>query len=160
VEDRVWFPAVATRCPEFVVRDLTSLADDHRFLDALVARVDAAIARLCDPTVPFDAARSEAADAVTALAGLVTDHFAHEERTIVPLIDEVCSADDVTALARRADREHSLRELRFLLPWFFDHLSPCERAQVAGEAGQGLRFLHLAMRPGYRRLVRAARLPD
>lgn len=107
VEDRVWFPAIAARSPEFVARDEAGLADDHRYLDALVGRADAALRRLADPAAPFEQARFDAESVVAALANLLADHFAQEERTAVPRLAEACSPDELADLRRRADREHA-----------------------------------------------------
>lgn len=158
VEDEVWFPALAARSPEFVARDEAGMADDHRYLDALVGKVEVALERLADPSQPFGPSRSEAEVAATALADLLADHFAQEERTVVPLIDRVCTPEVLAELNRRADREHSLGELRFLLPWFVEHLPPAERSQVLRDAGRCMRLLYRLTRRRYRRLVRAARL--
>jgi hemerythrin-like domain-containing protein len=158
VEDELWFPAVAARSPDFVVQARAAMADDHRYLDALLDRVDIALTRLADPTAPFEPARRDAVTAVAALASLLADHFAEEERSVVPLIEQSCTAEEIADLGRRSDRAHSRAELRFLVPWFFDHLEPGERAEVLREAGWTIRALHCLSRPAYRRTVRAAGL--
>jgi hypothetical protein len=61
------------------------MSDDHRYVDSLTDRVTEGLERLVSDDEPKTdtqrAARAEAA----ALASLVDDHFAHEEREIVPL---------------------------------------------------------------------------
>jgi hemerythrin-like domain-containing protein len=158
-EDEVFFPALATRSEELVAGAGTDMAEDHRYVAALTDRVADRLQRLARAEEPWsDARRAARADAV-ALASLADDHFAHEERDVVPLFAQHFTAAEYDALSRDADRVHAPSELFFALPWFFDHLEPAEREAIHAETSVPLRLLAAAFRPRYRRLVRAAGLP-
>jgi hemerythrin-like domain-containing protein len=158
-EDEVFFPRLATRSEELVAGAGREMADDHRYLAALTARVADRLQRLARNGEAWSEARGAARADAAALASLAHDHFAHEERVVVPLFARHFSAAEYETLRREADRVHPPSELCFALPWFFDHLETAEREVILAETSVPLRLLAAVLRPRYRQLVRAAGLP-
>jgi hypothetical protein len=170
-EDEVFFARLATRSEELGAGAGAETADDHRYVAVLVDRVADRLQRLvrtgawsearhaARTRASWSEARHAARADAAALASLAADHFAHEEREVVPLFARYFTAAEFDTLSRAADRVHPPLQLCFALPWFFDHLEPTERQTILAATPLPLRLLAAAFRPRYRQLVRAAGLP-
>jgi hemerythrin-like domain-containing protein len=157
-EDEVFFRQLAARSEELAAGAGPQMADDHRYVASLTDRVAERLRRLATSGDSWPVARRAARADAAALAALADDHFTHEEREVVPLFARHFTAAEYEAMSRHADRVHSLGEMCFALPWFFDHLQPDEREDVLADTPAVLRLLAAAFGPRYRRIVRAAGL--
>ncbi|MFC5137707.1 hemerythrin domain-containing protein [Actinomycetospora rhizophila] len=149
-EDDVLWPVLEARAGDRV--DLAALTDDHAALDPLLVQVRAAADDLAQ--APADAAAARAlARHLGALADLLAEHIAEEEREVFPIILAHVPQHEwhgVEAAVR--DRGG---DMGFVLPRVAAVASPEQRAALRRVAGPVLTVLLPLTR---RRLRRAERL--
>lgn len=143
-EDSDLWPRVERRA-EGRPRDIALLADmaaEHAGLDPLLTDVERAL-------------RDESAELgslVHALATTLDEHLAHEERSALPLIQEVLTPEDWGAFTGRIRKTQGLRGAAVFVPWIVDGVAPADRATFLGALPPPVRVLNrLFWEPGYRR---------
>ncbi|MFI5995561.1 hemerythrin domain-containing protein [Streptomyces sp. NPDC051362] len=143
-EDSDLWPRVERRV-EGRPRDVALLAEmaaEHAELDPRLTAVERAL-------------RDRSAELpclVHALATTLDDHLAHEERSALPLIQEVLNPEDWAAFTGRIRRTQGLRGAAVFVPWIVDGVAPADRATFLGALPPPVRALNrLFWEPGYRR---------
>lgn len=88
---------------------------------------------------------------VHALARTLDDHLAHEERSALPLIQEVLTSEDWAAFTGRIRRAQGLRGVAVFVPWIVHGATPADRARFLGALPPPVRVLNrLFWEPRYR----------
>ncbi|WP_432187464.1 hemerythrin domain-containing protein [Streptomyces sp. Tue6028] len=125
--------------------DLALLAEmeaEHGRLDPQLAAVDAALMDRLD----------ELHELVRALTITLDDHLAHEERSALPLVQEVLTPADWSAFTGRIRQTQGLRGAALFVPWIVDGAQPADRAAFFGTMPPPVRVLNrLFWEAGYRR---------
>ncbi|MGD1218776.1 hemerythrin domain-containing protein [Streptomyces krungchingensis] len=125
--------------------DLALLAEmeaEHGRLDPQLAAVDAALMDRLD----------ELPELVRALTITLDDHLAHEERSALPLVQEVLTPADWNAFTGRIRQTQGLRGAALFVPWIVDGAQPADRAAFFGTMPPPVRVLNrLFWEAGYRR---------
>ncbi|WP_028798608.1 hemerythrin domain-containing protein [Streptomyces sp. 142MFCol3.1] len=125
--------------------DLALLAEmeaEHGRLDPQLAAVDAALTTRLN----------ELPRLVRALTITLDDHLAHEERSALPLVQEVLTPADWGAFTGRIRETQGLRGAALFVPWVVDGAPPADRARFFGTVPPPVRVLNrLFWEAGYRR---------
>ncbi|PBC59608.1 hemerythrin HHE cation-binding protein [Streptomyces sp. Tue6028] len=125
--------------------DLALLAEmeaEHGRLDPQLAAVDTALTDRLD----------ELPELVRALTITLDDHLAHEERSALPLVQEVLTPADWGAFTGRIRETQGLRGAALFVPWIVDGAPPADRAAFFGTMPPPVRVLNrLFWEAGYRR---------
>jgi hemerythrin-like domain-containing protein len=139
-------------------RKLADRPDDLAVLDAMEsehARIDPALAELERLFDDRDADSDEVAGRIDALVSLVLSHLAREEREAFPLMRQVITTQEWSALNRAAMKELSFGEIAALGPYILDGASPDDVRRTLAELPPPLRLVHrLWWNPRYRRVRR------
>ncbi|MEU1200677.1 hemerythrin domain-containing protein [Streptomyces sp. NPDC005813] len=143
-EDSDLWPRVQRKA-EGRPEDLALLAEmeaEHGRLDPQLAAVDAALRDRLD----------ELPELVRALTITLDDHLAHEERSALPLVQEVLTPADWSAFTGRIRETQGLRGAALFVPWIVDGAPPADRAAFFGAMPPPVRVLNrLFWEAGYRR---------
>jgi hemerythrin-like domain-containing protein len=121
--------------------EVDAMVEEHRAIPAALDAVDEALATHEDATKP---ARD--------LAARVREHLDHEERTVLPLLEQHLSRAEwrhwlLTERDRRAPRERPE-----FLTWVLDEADDADRAAVMAELPRPARVVYrIALRPRYER---------
>ena len=122
-------------------REVDAMVEEHREIPAAIDAVDDAFAQHQDAATP---ARN--------LAALVRDHLEHEERTVLPLLEQHLSRAEWHRflLTERGRRAPSARP--GFLTWVLDDAGEDDRAAVMAELPRPARVVYrVALRPRYER---------
>jgi hypothetical protein len=112
------------------------MVDEHRHIPPALAGVDAALRGGGELTAP-----------VELLSTVVLDHLAHEEREVLPLIEQRLTRAQWQAFLRKEQSRRSPRERPEFLTWILDDASEQDAAAVLAE-------MPLPARLAYRRVLR------
>jgi iron-sulfur cluster repair protein YtfE (RIC family) len=117
---------------------LQAMQDEHAHIDPLLAAVEGALA-------DRDGGHQRLGDTVDALASALYGHLTHEERDVLPLIDQSLTPAEWQAFGNDQRRRTGIRGAAQFLPWLLDEASPEQvKAVLAG--------LPAPLRVVYRRL--------
>jgi iron-sulfur cluster repair protein YtfE (RIC family) len=105
---------------------LQAMQDEHARIDPLLAAVEGALA-------DRDGGHQRLGDTVDALAGELHGHLTHEEREVLPLIDESLTPAEWGAFGNDQRRRIGIRGGAQLFPWLLEEASPEQvKAVLAG----------------------------
>ena len=105
---------------------LQAMHDEHAHIDPLLAAVEGALA-------DRDGGHQRLGDTVDALASALYGHLTHEERDVLPLIDQSLTPAEWQAFGNDQRRRTGLRGAAQFLPWLLDEASPEQvKAVLAG----------------------------
>jgi hypothetical protein len=105
---------------------LQAMQDEHARIDPLLAAVEGAFA-------DRDGGHKRLGDTVDALAGELYGHLGHEERDVLPLIDQCLTQAEWQAFGNDQRRRTGIRSGAQLFPWMLDEASPEQiKAVLAG----------------------------
>jgi iron-sulfur cluster repair protein YtfE (RIC family) len=105
---------------------LQAMQDEHARIDPLLAAVEGALA-------DRDGGHQRLGDTVDALAGELHGHLTHEEREVLPLIDESLTPAEWRAFGNDQRRRIGIRGGAQLFPWLLEEASPEQvKAVLAG----------------------------
>jgi hemerythrin-like domain-containing protein len=145
VEDDLVWPLIERSAGTEI--DLGVLTDDHRALDPLLARLDAAV-------TTFERSR-EAADLAAVLREIrdeLDEHIEAEELAVFPVVERYVSAADWAAVEKRIRKDGP--PIAFVLPRFEAVMRPEERGRVREAAGPIMFALFGLFRPAFKRKER------
>ncbi|MFD5073966.1 hemerythrin domain-containing protein [Streptomyces sp. NPDC058371] len=132
--------AVADRPQDVAL--LAEMEAEHARLDPLLTAVDQALHQ----------GSADIAALVHALAAALGDHLEHEEKSALPLIQEVLTPADWGAFTGRMRETQGLRGAAVFVPWIVDGIPPADRASFLGALPPPVRVLNrLFWEAGYRR---------
>jgi hypothetical protein len=138
-DDDPW-PALREELPD--PGDLASvdaMAEEHRQIPPALAGVDAALRGGGELTVP-----------VGLLSAVVLDHLAHEEREVLPLIEQHLTRAQWRAFLHKERSRRSPRERPEFLAWILDDAAEQDAAAVLAEMPPPARLIYRRVpRPGY-----------
>ena len=149
VEDTIFFPALAARCPAFEQIE-ERLGDDHHRLDDGLERLRVALGVLAGE--PSEAARAEAVDATRSVSHLLNGHLDVEDERVVPLFVELFDRESYEVLSKAAEKGGSLKLAAFVVPWIVESTPADERAEALRVAPPIMRLVNLLCRRWYGRL--------
>jgi iron-sulfur cluster repair protein YtfE (RIC family) len=105
---------------------LQAMQDEHAHIDPLLAAVEDALA-------DRDGGHQRLGDTVDALASALHGHLTHEEREVLPLIDQSLTQAEWQAFSNDQRRRVGLRGAAQVFPWLLDGATPEQaRALLAG----------------------------
>ena len=112
------------------------MEDEHKLIDPLLASIDDALATGTRGT----RLRSLLSQLRTTLAS----HLAHEEADALPLISQVMSPAELTAIRKKIAKMGGLKLAAVMFPWALSTASPDVREQVLGQLPAPARLLYRA----------------
>jgi iron-sulfur cluster repair protein YtfE (RIC family) len=104
---------------------LQAMQDEHAHIDPLLAAVEDALA-------DRDGGHQRLGDTVDALASALYGHLGHEEREVLPLIDQSLTPAEWRAFGNDQRRRTGIRGAAQFLPWVLDEASPEQVRAVLG----------------------------
>jgi len=110
---------------------INAMVDEHRHIPPALAGVDTALrggGKLMAP--------------VERLSAVVLDHLAHEERQVLPLIEQHLTQAQWRAFLHKERRRRSLRERPEFLTWILDDASEQNAAAVLAEMPRPTRLVY------------------
>jgi iron-sulfur cluster repair protein YtfE (RIC family) len=132
--------AVADRPQDIAL--LAEMEAEHARLDPLLTAVDQALHQ----------GSADIDGLVDALATALGDHLEHEEKSALPLIQEVLTPADWGAFTGRMRETQGLRGAAVFVPWIVDGIPPADRAAFLGALPPPVRVLNrLFWEAGYRK---------
>ncbi len=149
-DDDIW-PVIAASAGPAV--DLAPLTSDHDELDPIMERMRDATAALCERPGSRPAIEMLAVEAVR-LRDLLEEHIGEEERDVFPVMLEHVSVEDFDRLEKTAAKQFPLRDIWFLLPWFFSSISKEQAAEMAKSAPLPMKIMYVLFRGRYARFHR------
>jgi iron-sulfur cluster repair protein YtfE (RIC family) len=114
---------------------LQAMQDEHARIDPLLAAVDGALA-------DRGGGHQRLGDTVDALASELCGHLGHEERDVLPLIDQSLTQAEWQAFGNDQRRRNGIRGAAQLLPWLLDEASPEQVKAVLGGLPAPLRVVY------------------
>ncbi len=154
LEDHRFFPALAARVPTMAEHE-ARLEAEHELIVTAMRRTGRALAAASRPAATV-AAHREAVEAVAELTERMDAHIGYEDADILPLFVRHMDAEEYDAIEEAAKRDGSLRTMAFTVPFIMEAADDAERELLLGDAPAVLRWLWVATRGRYRRLVQAA----
>ena len=116
-----------------------AMVEEHRHIPPALADVDAALR-----------GGGELAAPVQILSAVVLDHLAHEEREVVPLIEQHLTQAQWRTFLRKERSRRSPRERPGFLTWILDDASEQDTAAVLAEMPPPARLVYRRfLRPRY-----------
>ncbi|GAA2664663.1 hemerythrin domain-containing protein [Streptomyces aculeolatus] len=144
VEDDVLWPRLAdkvTHRPD----DLLLLADmeaEHARIDPLLTSVEAAL----------EEPAADLAEQVDRLRTALVEHLDHEEKSALPLIQEVLTPADWRVFASRMRERQGLRGAAVYIPWITDSMPAAERERFLAHFPPPVRVINRRLwEPRYRK---------
>jgi hemerythrin-like domain-containing protein len=110
---------------------LDAMMEEHRRIPAALDRVDAALRSGRDATAPVD-----------SLSTVVLDHLAHEEREILPLIEQHLTQAQWCTFLHKERSRRSPRERPEFLTWLLDDASEQDARTVLSELPPPARLVY------------------
>jgi len=118
---------------------VNAMVDEHRQIRPALAGVDTALRGGGELLAP-----------VEHLSAVVLDHLAHEERQVLPLIEQHLTRAQWRAFLRKERSRRSPRERPEFLAWILDDASEPDSAAVLAEMPPPARLVyHRVLRPRY-----------
>jgi hypothetical protein len=112
---------------------------EHQHIPSALAGVDAALR-----------GGGELATPVEHLSTVLLDHLAHEEREVLPLIEQHMTMEQWRAFLHKERDKRSLRERPEFLTWILDDAGPQDSAAVLTELPPPARLVYrLILKPRY-----------
>ncbi len=116
-----------------------AMVEEHRHIPRALAGVDTALR-----------GGGELAASVQVLSTVVLDHLAHEEREVLPLIEQHMTRSQWRAFLHKERTRRSPRERPEFLTWILDHASEEDAAAVLAEMPPPARLVYRrVLRPRY-----------
>lgn len=107
------------------------MVQEHQALSTALDEVDQAVAM--SPTSPTRAGGPEPAAAVERLGRLLRDHLEHEEREVLPLVQDHLTRSDWRTFLVTERRQTPVRERPDFLGWVLDDANPADTRAVLSE---------------------------
>ena len=124
---------------------LQAMQDEHARIDPLLDAVDGALA-------DSDGGHQRLGDTVDALASALHSHLTHEEREVLPLIDQALTPAEWQAFGNDQRRRNGIRHAVQLFPWLLDEAPPQQAKAVLGGLPAPLRVVYRRiLQPRYAR---------
>jgi iron-sulfur cluster repair protein YtfE (RIC family) len=124
---------------------LQAMQDEHARIDPLLEAVEGALA-------DRDGGHQRLGDTVDALATQLHGHLGHEEREVLPLIDQSLTQAEWQAFGDDQRRRTGIRGAAQFLPWLLDEASPEQAQAVLGGLPAPLRVVYRRiLQPRYAR---------
>jgi iron-sulfur cluster repair protein YtfE (RIC family) len=123
VEDNHLWPRVQEKVAGRA-RELALLADmeaEHARLDPVLARMEAALGEPGAEPAP------ELATLAAELTDVLVSHLDHEEKSALPLIQDVLTADDWRAFAGKMREAQGIKGAAVYVPWIVDGIPQADR---------------------------------
>jgi hemerythrin-like domain-containing protein len=158
-EDESFLAALHRRVP-LVDHHIGRIETDHACLDAALDRTQRGLERLGDLAVPFSNACRRAAQSAADLHQLLARHLDFEETFVLPLLEREAPRVDYVDFDWRHHGDRGAARRSFTIPWAMDHARPDESQSLLGAAPPAFRWLWIATRRHYRRMVVEAFGPD
>jgi iron-sulfur cluster repair protein YtfE (RIC family) len=114
---------------------LQAMQDEHARIDPLLAAVEGAFA-------DRDGGHQGLGDTVDALASTLYGHLGHEERDVLPLIDQSLTQAEWQAFGNDQRRRIGIRGAAQFLPWVLDEASAEQVKAVFGGLPPPLRVVY------------------
>jgi iron-sulfur cluster repair protein YtfE (RIC family) len=114
---------------------LQAMQDEHARIDPLLATVEGAFA-------DRDGGHQRLGDTVDALASTLYGHLGHEERDVLPLIDQSLTQAEWQAFGNDQRRRIGIRGAAQFLPWVLDEASAEQVKAVLGGLPPPLRVVY------------------
>jgi iron-sulfur cluster repair protein YtfE (RIC family) len=124
---------LANRSDELAL--LQAMQDEHARIDPLLATVEGAFA-------DRDGGHQRLGDTVDALASTLYGHLGHEERDVLPLIDQSLTQAEWQAFGNDQRRRIGIRGAAQFLPWVLDEASAEQVKAVLGGLPPPLRVVY------------------
>jgi hypothetical protein len=153
-EDRIMFPALVARVPQFEDYD-DGLANDHLRLDAVIDGLDVAL-RLWDEQPASQMARDRALDIANDLHDLLAEHLDIEDADVLPMFEQHLTLDEYAVLEEQIMEHLDIRQALFTVPWFMTTVDGATAAEMLASAPVALKVLFRVTRGRYTRLARRA----
>jgi Hemerythrin HHE cation binding domain len=115
---------------------MDAMEEEHKLIDPLLAATDDALATSAGDT----RLRSLMSQLRTTLAS----HLAHEEADALPLISQIMSPAELTAIRKTIAKMGGLRQAAVMFPWALSTATPDVRALVIGQLPAPARLLYRA----------------
>jgi hypothetical protein len=116
-----------------------AMVEEHRHIPPALAGVDAALRGGGEPAAP-----------VESLSAVVLDHLAHEEREVLPLLEQHLTRAQWRAFLHKERSRRSPRKRPEFLTWILDDASEQDTAAVLAEMPPPARLVyHRVLRPRY-----------
>jgi len=116
-------------------RSVLRQQDEHARIDPLLDAVEGAFA-------DRDGGHQRLGDTVDALASALYGHLTHEERDVLPLIDQSLTQAEWRAFGNDQRRRTGIRSGAQLFPWLLDEATPEQVKAVLGELPPPLRVVY------------------
>jgi hemerythrin-like domain-containing protein len=160
-EDTFLFPDLARRVPA-ARSTLDRLDADHRILDDLLERWQAAAAQVADRQTNFTESRAALLATSVDLRDHLATHLSVEDADIIPLFVRHYSVAEYEAVQGAAVQAARRQGVTFYVPWIVDALEGEARAKLLTEAPLPLKLVWYATRRRHARLVATvfAGVPD
>jgi iron-sulfur cluster repair protein YtfE (RIC family) len=124
---------------------LQAMQDEHARIDPLLDAVDSALA-------DRDGGHQRLGGTVDALASELHGHLRHEERDVLPLIDQSLTPAEWQAFGDDQRRRVGIRGAAQLFPWLLDEAAPDDIKAVLGGLPAPLRVVYRGIwQPRYAR---------
>jgi hypothetical protein len=94
---------------------LTEMVDEHSRLDPLLHEIDDTL---------HQASPARSTGLFAELADVLVDHFEHEEKAALPLVQQTLSANEWKAFGDDQRRRIGLRGAGWFSPWLLDDAAP------------------------------------
>ena len=113
---------------------LEAMEAEHDLIDPLLASCAAGFAAMGQ--APDAGTRDRLADTAATARDTLSDHMRHEETEALPLVQSLLSAEGWERVEKAAGEGKSASDLRFLVPWVADGLSPAQLEAAFRSVGQ------------------------
>jgi iron-sulfur cluster repair protein YtfE (RIC family) len=158
VEDKALWPPllelVTSTGSDDDAATLRAMAEEHSGIDGLLDACGAGFAAMAE--APRADVRDRLVASVTATREHLGAHLAHEETATLPLIQRLDAAEAWEETSKTANKESSLRDVGFVVPWVYDGLDRPTIDRAFGGAGPVFRVVHTLARRRYERRERVA----
>ncbi len=138
-DDDLWPVLRAELSDPGELASVDAMVEEHRQIPPALAGVDAALR-----------GGGELAAPVELLSGVVLDHLAHEEREVLPLLEQHLTRAQWRAFLHKERARRSARERPEFLAWILDNASDQDAAAVLAEMPPSARLVYRrVLRPRY-----------
>jgi hypothetical protein len=115
---------------------MDAMEDEHKLIDPLLAAIDGALATGTSDT--------RLRSLLSELRATLASHLAHEEADALPLISQIMTHAELTAIRKTIAKMSGLKQAATMFPWALSTASPDVRAQVLRQLPAPARLLYRA----------------
>jgi hypothetical protein len=115
---------------------MDAMEEEHKLIDPLLAATDDALATSAGDT--------RLRSLISQLRTTLASHLAHEEADALPLISQIMSPAELTAIRKTIAKMGGLRQAAVMFPWALSTATPDVRALVIGQLPAPARLLYRA----------------